>query len=249
MPTPAGRRILWTAALLFATLSGILSGQTQKAETRPRLGFQDVYGIELNVLEEAGEFELILMSSHFSRRGSSGVFECEYAFNRWFSLEVEVPWRYEHPAFSGFELEGTFSLIRKEDRGFLAVGGIEAFLPTGKRGGSEWESYIGLVKSFPSFSLLAKLSFAWLENEASETDIKDDGDLSLAVGPYFPLGRNVFLGLPLVVGSEREKWLFKAGVDLNIQIAAAFRIFILGFFKTAEKTDWTLSLGCFLEID
>jgi hypothetical protein len=242
--------------LVIAAVS--VGGLRLTAQTRPPAppaaspaipwGFRDVYGIELNILEEAGEVELISMVGR-NRRGSGGIAELEYSFSRRFSLEAEIPWSFSRPSFAGLELEGTYALVRNDAQRWMLLAGTEIFIPTKAGGELEVEPCLGFIKSFSSFAVLARLSWAFEGREESEINIKDELQPSLSVGPYFRFSDSVFVGLPLSIGKDGDRLAYKSGLDINLQLTPALRLFLLAQAKFNEHTYWSWGLGCFFEID
>jgi hypothetical protein len=211
-------------------------------------GFQEVYGIKLNILEEAREVEGISMISH-TQNGYGGLLECEYSISRRVSIEAELPWAFGHPTFTGFDLEGTFAVVRDDARGLMVLLGSEFFVPTRSTAKLEVQPYLGFLKSFPSVALLAKLSLPIEKRETSELNVEDELHPALQVGPYFRLNERLFLGVPLTVGKDIDRVAFKSGVDLNLNVTKALRLFFLPEVKFSKRARLSFLLGCFLESD
>ena len=236
----------------FAALAPAASAQDKPAApdkpASASWGFRDVYGIPLNILEETGEIELISLASR-SHDGYGGLLEFEYSLSRRFSIEGEFPWRFGRPAFPGFDLEATYAVVRDDARRLMVLAGAEFFIPTRSGGELEAEPYLGFLKCFPSLFLLGKLSLSLESGKDPEVNVMDELHPALALGPYFPIGDRVVLGLPLTVGKDVDRTAFKSGLDLNVRVTDELRIFLIGQAIFSRKTDFAISLGCYLEID
>lgn len=246
--------VLLAGFLLGAAVLAVPRAEAQSQAAPPTKsaavpwGFRDVYGIKLNILEETGEIEAISLVAH-TRSGYGGLLEFEYSLSRRFSIEAEFPWAFSRPAFSGFDLEGTYAVVRDDARQLMVLAGSEFFIPTRTKGEVEIEPYFGFLKSFSSVAILAKLSLALEGKEDSEPNVMDELQPSLAIGPYFRLNDRIFLGIPVAVGGDAGRLAFKSGFDLNLRVTDALRIFFIAQAKFSRTTDLSFSLGCFLEID
>lgn len=241
-----GRIIILAAVLAVAPHAAAQARASPPAKPAPSSwGFRDVYGIPLNILEETGELEAIALVS----RTRGGLLEFEYSLSRRFSIEAEFPWSFNRPVFSGFDLEATYAVIRDDTRRLMVLAGSEFFIPTRKGGELEVEPYLGFLKCYPSLFLLGRLSVSFEGSEGAEFNVMDEFHPSLALGPYFKLSGRVVLGLPVTVGKDLGRGAFKSAIDLNVLATDALRIFVIGQAIFSRKTDFTISLGCYLEID
>jgi hypothetical protein len=226
----------------------VQSGDVSPQYSSSSLGLREVYGIKLNNLEEPGEIEIIGVTT-FNHDSSAFMFECEFAFSRHFSLEVEIPGNFSSPVFSGCELNGTFSLVRNKVAGFYLLVGCEFFIPWRKSVKFEAEPYIGIIKYISNFAMLGKLLLGNENEKFTRASAKEETEVSLAIGPYFQLSSSLIIGVPLNIAKETDDFSLRAGLDVSVRIAKSLSVFGLLRGNPSNWSDWMLACGFFLEMN
>ena len=204
--------------------------KSESTESHAPIKPPEVSGIEINNTGDKGELELI--GSFFYDRYTPGAeIEVEYAPARWLSLEAELPVYFKKPYFPQLELDATFSILRKKEKGMFLSSGLEFSVPFTQEGEFELEPWLGLKKTFAFLALLSKVSVEFgIENkEELEYGVK------AAFGPYFPIKNKMLIGSPLNYKNKEDQHTLLSGLECDFYFTDEITVRFLGQYHVVSE--------------